>query len=199
MNNELLINIPTDFQKMNTLPEDPANSVAYGKQTQSSKCFLMMFPINNQNAMPYGNEKAVIDGIHGALADGQGLVEVKSGITKNQKRYIYSIVKSKLEPSGMQYILTMHIEMNDHSINIQSYFDEAGMTGFRDTSIMNKMINEGKITPPNMDGWFKDPYDENYKKGLLMNLSENVEYDAMFPQHPLSETRNFIKYVVENN
>ena len=33
MNNELMINIPPDFQKMNTLPEDPINSVAYGKQT----------------------------------------------------------------------------------------------------------------------------------------------------------------------
>ena len=64
---------------------------------------------------------------------------------------------------------------------------------------MNKMINEGKITPTNMDGWFKDPYDKNYKKGILMNLSENMEYDAMFPQHPLSETRNFIKYIIENN
>ena len=32
-----------------------------------------------------------------------------------------------------------------------------------------------------------------------MNLSENMEYDAMFPQHPLSETRNFIKYIIENN
>lgn len=199
MNNELMINIPTDFQKMNSLPEDPANSVTYGKQTQSSKCFLMMLPINNQNAMPYGNEKAVIDGIHGMLVDGQDLIEVKSGTTKKQKQYIYSIVKSKLEPNGMQYILTMHIDMKDHSVNIQSYFDETGMTGFRDTTILNKMINEGKITPTNMDGWFKDPYDKNYKKGILMNLSENMEYDAMFPQHPLSETRNFIKYIIENN
>ena len=199
MNNELIINIPPDFQKMNTLPEDPTNSVAYGKQTQSSNCFLMMFPINNKNAMPYGNEKVVIDGIHAALSENQGLVEVKSGTTKNQKQYIYSIVKSKLEPSGMQYILTMHINMNNHSINIQSYFDEVGITGFRDTTIMNKMINEGKITPSNNDAWFKDPYDENYKNGLLMNLSEDVAYDSMFPQHPLSETRNFVKYIIENN
>ncbi len=199
MNNELKINIPLEFKKMHTLPEDPANSVAYGKQTESSNCFLMMYPINNQNAMPYGNEKAVIDGIHQTLANSQGLIEIKSGMTKNQKKYIYSIVKSKLEPSGIQYILTMHIDMNDHSINISAYFDETGITGFRDSSIMNKMLSEGKIELPSMKGWFKDPYDENYKKGLLMNTSEITEYDAMFPQHPLSETRRFIKYVIENN
>lgn len=193
------LNIPSEFHKINSMPEDPANSIAYGKQTQSSNCFLIMYPINSQSAMPYENEIAVIDGIHGALADTQGLVEVKNGITKNQKKYIYNIVKSKLEPSGMQYILTMHIDMKDYTINVQSFFAETSMTGFRDTTIMNKMINEGKIVPPNMDGWFKDPYDENYKKGLLMNLSEQSEYDSMFPQHPLSEIRSFIKYVEENN
>lgn len=193
------LNIPVEFQKMNSKPEDPANSVVYGKQTESSNCFLMMYPINAQSAMPYENERAVVDGIHGALSDTQGLVEVKAGTTKNQKRYIYSIVKSKLDPSGMQYILTMHIDMDDHTINVQAFFAEAGMTGSRDTAVMNKMIEEEKVTMPNMEGWFKDPYDENYTKGLLMNLSEQSEYDTMFPKHPLSEARSFIKYVVENN
>lgn len=199
MNNELMIEIPSDFRKMNTLPEDPPNSLAYSKQTQVSNIFLIMYPINNQQAMPYGKEKEVIDGIHRALGENQGLVEVKSGITKKQKKYMYSIVKTKLNPSGMQYVLTMHIDMNDYSINIQSFFDEVGITGMRDSTILNKMINEGKIIPPNMDGWFRDPYDENYKNGLLRNESEKSEYDLMFPQHPLSESRIFIKYIIENN
>lgn len=192
-------NIPLEFHKMNSMPGDPANSVAYGIQTQSSRCFLIMYPINNQAAMPYENVGAIIDGIHNTLTDTQGLVEVDAGITKNNKKYVYSIVKTKLEPSGIQYILTMHIDMKNYTINIQAFFDEIGMTGLRDSSIMNKMISEGEIVLPNMDGWFKDPYDETYKKGLLMNLSEQLKYDAMFPQHPLSEARSFIKYVVENN
>ena len=64
---------------------------------------------------------------------------------------------------------------------------------------MNKMINEGKLIPPNMDEWFKDPYNENYKNGLLMNMSEKSEYDVMFPQHPLSEARSLIEFILENN
>lgn len=199
MNSETMIKIPLNFRKMNTLPTDPINSVAYGNQTQFSNMFLMMYPILNQDAMPYGNEKAIIDGIHSALSETQGLVEVKSGITKNQKRYIYSIVKTQLNPSGIQYVLTMHVDMNNQTMHIQAFFDEAGMTGLRDTTIMNKMINEGKITPPNIDDWFKDPYDENYKRGLLKNESENSEYDVMFPQHPLSEMRNLIKFIIDNN
>ena len=193
------LNIPQEFKKMNSMPEDPKDSSAFEKQTASSNCFLMIYPIDNQKAMPYENEKAVVDGIHGALTDTQGLVEVKTGTTKNQKRYVYSIVKSKLEPSGVQYILTMHIDMKDYTIDVRAFFDEKGITGGRDTAIMNKMINEGKIALPNLNGWRKDPYDENYKRGLLMNLSEQNQYDALFPEHPLSETRRFIEYVIENN
>ena len=193
------LNIPKEFKKMNSMPEDPKDSSTFGKQTSSSNCFLMIYPIDNQKEMPYENVKAVVDGIHGALTDTQGLVEVKTGTTKNQKRYVYSIVKSKLEPSGVQYILTMHIDMQDYTINVQAFFNEKGITGGRDTAIMNKMINEGKIALPNLNGWLKDPYDENNKKGLLMNLSEQNQYDALFPEHPLSETRRFIEYVIENN
>ena len=193
---ELMLTVPQSFTKLKTLPEYPVNSVAYGKKTQSSMCFFMMYPIDRQNAMPYENEQKVIDGIHGALSGNQGLIEVKSGLTNKQRKYIYSIVKSK--SSGMRYILTMHIDMVDSCMNIQAYFDEIGRIGFRDNVILNKLVNEGKVTLPNMDGWFKDPYDENYKKGLLMNISEKTEYDVMFAQHPLSEERALVEYIIEN-
>ncbi len=193
------INIPLEFKKISSMPEDPKDSVAYGKQTASSNCILMIYPINSQDAMQYENERTIINSIHETLTDTEGLVEVKTGTTKNQKKYGYSIVKSKLDPSGVQYILTMHIDMKEYTIKIESFFAEKSMTGGRDSAIMNKMINEGKIVPPNLNGWFKDPYDENYKRGLLMNLSEQPKYDILFPEHPLSETRKFIKYVIENN
>lgn len=199
MNDDLLIKIPQDFQRLNSEPDDPDNSVAFGKQTPEAMCYIIMFPIKKDIAMAFDNDKAVIDGIHGVLRDDQGLVEVKSGLTNGRWKYVYSIVKTKLEPSGMQYILTLQIDMNDFCMNIQAYFDEAGTTGLRDTTIMNQLISEGKITPPNMSGWFKDPYDENHKKGLLMNASEKEEYDYRFPQHPLSEIRHLAKYIIDNN
>ena len=37
-----------------------------------------------------------------------------------------------------------------------------------------------------LDYWYK-PYDENYTRGIRMNLSERREYDRSFPHHPLSE------------
>ena len=199
MNNEVMIKIPLDYQKLDTLPTDPANSVAYGKRGQSFMCFLMMNPISSQNAMPYGNERMVIDGIHGVLNNDQGLIEVKSGLTQNQRKYIYSIVKTRVMPSGVQYNLTMHIDMGNQTMNIQSYFDEVGMTGMRDTTVMSMLMSQGIITPANRAGWSKDPYDENYTKGLLMNMSESAEYDAQFKEHPLSVARELVKYIIDNN
>lgn len=196
--NEYTIHIPNEYQKMNSMPDDPKNSNAYGKQTPSLNCFITMYPISKEKAMPFDNERVVINGIHSALGDTQGLIEVKAGNTKNNKKYIYSIVKTKLEPSGIQYILTMHIDMNDYVMNLQSFFDEVGITGQREAVIMNQLLNEGKILS-NMDGWMQDPYDENLKKGLLMNISGKKEYDTIFQNHPLTEERKLIHYIIENN
>ena len=33
----------------------------------------------------------------------------------------------------------------------------------------------------------------------LMNLSEVRQYDAVFPEHPLTEVRKFASYLIENN
>ena len=199
MKNDLGIILPREFTKVNSMPDDPENSSAYVKETSNSINFMMIYPIPKEASMPFGNEDTVINGVHGALGENQGLIEVKSGVTKNGKGYIYSIVKSKKQPSGIQYVLTMHIDNSHNILNIQGFFDENGMTGFRDTTIMNKLISEGKIIPPNMDNWMQDPYDLNYKKGLLMNASENAEYDSVFPNHPLSEMRTLIKYLIANN
>lgn len=58
------LNIPKEFKKMNSMPEDSKDSSAFEKQTALSNCFLMIYPIDNKKAMPYENEKAVVDGIH---------------------------------------------------------------------------------------------------------------------------------------
>jgi hypothetical protein len=53
------------------------------------------------------------------------------------------------------------------------------------------------IVKPGLDGWAFDPYDNNFTRGFLMNLSENSQFDEMFLLHPLSEARKFIKELVK--
>ena len=37
------------------------------------------------------------------------------------------------------------------------------------------------------------------RHGNMMNLSERREYDELFPNHPLSETRRFVTEVIGLN
>ena len=62
------------------------------------------------------------------------------------------------------------------------------------------MTSKGVVKTENnkLVGWFKDPYDESYTKGVLMNLSEKEEFDEIFPNHPLTEARAFIDFILNN-
>lgn len=47
--------------------------------------------------------------------------------------------------------------------------------------------------------FYKDPYDETYTKGFLMNAAEDEIFDEHFPDNPLTVLRHYIKWVITNN
>ena len=114
------------------------------------------------------------------------------------KRYVYSIVKSGKDPSGVQYILVFQIEYSNLVLNIQSFYDEIGVTGIRDSAVYELALREGKVRNT-FEDWMEDPYDPSYVKGLRMNISERPEYDVLFPEHALSVLRSFLREVIQNN
>lgn len=81
---------------------------------------------------------------------------------------------------------------------INGSFCEEGITGYRDNIIYTTVMENINLNNP-FDEWMYDPYDKNYIQGYLMNISEKPEYDLMFTEHPLSELRGYIKYIIENN
>ena len=95
----------------------------------------------------------------------------------------------------------MHINYNQYAVQVQGFFDELGVTGMREAIIFNQAQSEGKIkdTGDGIKGWNADPYDPYYNRGCLMNLSEWQEYDRRFPQHPLSEARQFAEDLASIN
>lgn len=105
--------------------------------------------------------------------------------------FIYSIVKTKAEPSGVQFGLTLDIGVGSAALHVQGFFDEKGTTGLRAAMVYELMRRENKVGPA-MEGWSKDPYDEKHTRGFLANLSEREEFDAMFPEDPLSMARAFV-------
>ena len=184
--------LPDGFLPMRPMPDDPPGSLPRGMEDPGATCFAMVMPIDPAQAMPFDNPRDVIDGIHEALADDQGLVEVVSSQTASGLRCIHSVVKTAAEPSGVQYALTLDLELPEFCIQIQGFFDEGGTTGTRDAAVY-------AMTGAGPDEWRRDPYDPARTAGNLMNLSELPKYDSAFPQHPLSLLRGFVADVLRYN
>lgn len=192
------IQVLDGYQQLDSTPDTPPDSVIFGTETDTMRCLIMLFPITPDKTMPFRKPKKVIDSIHHSLDDGQGLIEVEAGKTKGGSRFVYSIVKTKLEPFGVQYTLRVHFDHPNGPIEILAFFEEAGSTGLRD-AVVFQIARDQKLVDENMNGWMKDPYTPDYKKGLLMNLSEQRKFDQHFPGHPLTELRKYIDAFIGNN
>jgi putative ABC transport system permease protein len=90
------------------MPGDPEGAVPLAFSTDRAMCFVMMYPIGPEYAMPFDSPQDVIDGIHESMYEDQGLIEVDSGKTKAGNKYIESIVKTVKKEGGAAYTFTFH-------------------------------------------------------------------------------------------
>lgn len=191
--------VPDYYQQVDSMPEDPVGSVPLAVQTENAMCLVMLQEIEPQEAMPFGNPQSVINGIHECLGDDQGLIEVEAGGDEGS-RFIYSIVKilkNSEVPEGVQYTLALDREYGDKVVHVQGFFDEQGTTGMRDSMVFSMFMPESALEE-RMSEWTFDPYDPGYKRGHLMNQSECMQFDATFPNHPLTMAREFAKCMEVN-
>ena len=197
----LSIMLPKEYKKVKSMPNDPPRSISYGLETEGAQVLLTVCPGIREQSKNFENTQMVITGIHDALENDQGLIEVNAGETKASRKYIYSIVKTVIPEHGVQYCLIMDICYDDFVITLKGFFGENGITGVRDSAVFEFMRKENRIilTESGVTGWSRDPYDPAYTRGIPMNCSESVEYDELFPTHPLSEARRFIQTIIENN
>lgn len=194
----LTLKLPEVYRILQSLPEDPENSTSYGMQTPNSLCMILAYPLSLEQTMSI-NKEWVIDGIRHYLAENQGIIQVECGTTKKQVPYIYSIVKN-ISQEGCLYILTMHFVdgVNSEAFAISAQFQEIGTTGIREAQVF-EYARRNNIVDEEAKGWVKDPYDENFTYGIPMNLSEDVMFDPAFPSHPLTQLRELLKFIKENN
>ncbi|WP_094664561.1 hypothetical protein [Bifidobacterium tissieri] len=190
--------IPQGFSRLNRMPDDPPEMTAYATQMEQSAYVLFLQPIPADHAMPFGDVQAVEDGIHQALGDDQGLIEVVSGTTDAKRNVIWSIVKTVSQSEGVQYGLTLHPDCPGFVLHVQGFANEAGTTGIREAQVYEFARRHGWIDNQGQ-GWSCDPYDANYRHGILMNLSEDSRFDDFFPNHPLSVVRKFILMLIRYN
>ncbi len=91
--------------------------------------------------------------------------------------------------------------MDNDIVTIACIGLEGGVTGQRDAVVfeLESRKNNVKLTENGVEGWTRYPYDETITEGFLMNLSEQIEYDSMFPTHPLSLLRECARFIIEHN
>ena len=135
-----------------------------------------------------------------AYESGAAIIEVKK-VKLGVFDSIKTIFKFPMQPQGMAYIGSYTIPFKNFSYVIKVQCIEQGTTGIRDNTIFELMIKNGKVKlnpeKHTVEGWMKDPYDESIKLPFMMNLSEAEEFDAQFPEHPLSRMRKFLKQIEE--
>ena len=207
------LSVPKEYKQIKKkLPDGVVSKGAlrYGKRTENANCIVVSFPVTEQETMPFEDPQFVIDRLHEEMGEKEGIIEVKSGVTVAGRPYIYNITKhldvgSSGEPIRMNYIMNLNVRMENSIQFFNGCFSEEGVTGMRDSigmALFHKVREQNGIetTEDNiMDGWFRDPYDESYTRGLPRNYSEAEELDEQFPMHPLSEARAFLRFVIENN
>lgn len=198
--------LPEKYQKLNADEEDsdfPEDSVYFSMVNDSTDGIVVCYEIPRWEAMSFGYPEDIIDELHNTMDDDTGIIEVKTGISSYGGRYVYTILKKHARPKPNKSVRTMYtldldIEIDNAVWEIKASFVEKGATGVRDSVIYGKLLDEGLISG-DLDEFNCDPYDSRYRYGFLMNLSELEPGDEMFPEHPLSELRSFVKYIVENN
>ena len=128
-------------------------------------------------------------------AAGGALIDLET-LTIDNCLAVRGIIKVPQQPSGMTYLGSITLPFQTFSFVVKIQAEERGTTGVRDTLVLEEALADGRVSidldAQDLRGWAGDPYDPSLCDGLRRNLSEHVEYDARFPDHPLSRVRQIL-------
>ena len=203
------IKLPKAYKKTkDTFPQfgfEAKNRNAYKNVGKGYDALILKCLVDEKASMDLDNVQLTIDALHSAKLPDAGIIEVIVGKTNCNSKYCYQITKHRLKNKdgaqvGNEYRLGMNIKVDDIVYYILGSFVERGTTGLRDTMVMELIRRESDQPFDEFWAeWSKDPYDEKHKEGFLMNMSKSQKYDELFKEHPLSQVRELVKYIIENN
>lgn len=133
-------------------------------------------------------------------AVGFGVVEIDTVVIDGCTA-VRTLFKVAQQPSGRTYLGALTFPFRDFSYVLKVQCDEHGMTGMRDTVVSMNLMRSSETGPDTelgtMHGWLDDPYDPTETGPMTRNKSERPEYDAQFPDHPLSRARWVLNHLEE--
>ena len=187
-----------------------ADSSALSMKGEGYFTLMSMYASPQNDVMQFNQDERTISEIHKARLDGNsGLLELQSLTTRHRRNIVYRLVKHLISDdvgNNMSYILTIDVYGDNKDIwRIQVMTASSNLLDVRNSAVRQQFMEDKGISLISGDqkqlnittGWSYDPYDSNFTKGILMNLSERREYDDLFPNHPLSVTRRILKEIIE--
>ena len=129
-----------------------------------------------------------------ASRSGSAIIEVETPMVQ-KFRAVRTIVKVPQNPSGMSYLGSLTLPFRDFSYVLKVQCAERGVTGEREALILDRLIASGVVSisqEGGIEGWMEDPYDATVRAPFMRNRAEATEYDAKFPEHPLSRARQVL-------
>jgi hypothetical protein len=128
---------------------------------------------------------------------GLGVVEIDT-LKLDDCLAVRTIFKAPQKPSGMVYVGAFTLPFRDFSYVVRAQCNEHGMTGVRDSTVFQSMMQSGEVEMDearHVRGWSQDPYDASASAQLMRNRSEDEKYDEQFPDHPLSRLRRILAQI----
>ncbi|MEV6399044.1 hypothetical protein AB0M39_30400 [Streptomyces sp. NPDC051907] len=126
---------------------------------------------------------------HTAEAGG-GLIEA-SVKTLGELPALRQIVKLPLpgQPTGQAFIGSFTVPRATCSTVVKIMAPERGTTGIREATVMAQVGHEAYFRP--------HPYAPEVQGGLPFHAADHVQWDAQFPDHPLSRVRRTLADLAE--
>jgi hypothetical protein len=129
---------------------------------------------------------------------GLGIIEIET-LVIDACPAVRTVFKGSQEPTDRTYLGALTFPFRDFSYVLKVQCEEVGMTGMRDMVVFIKLRRSGEpgldLDGGRMTSWLDDPYDPNENGSMTRNKSERPEYDAEFPNHPLSRARKLLDHL----
>ncbi len=103
---------------------------------------------------------------------------------------VRTVLKGRMEPHGLVFIACFTLPFANCSYVFKIQSSEGGITGMRESMIF------ASLNVP-IEAWQEDPYDPRHKADFMRNRADSPEYDAQFPDHPLSKVRLYLDELAE--
>lgn len=136
-----------------------------------------------------------------SVAEGQraGLVEVGTAAGAEGKCVTY--IYKRLEKPAFKFFGVAATPVARGTWVWMVLAREHGTTGVREAVVTTRLFNAGQLTLEAYESsWACDPYDPAYAgvdRSTLRYISDAVEYDADFPEHPLSKVRRELRRLID--